>query len=86
MSDPFATRTRTPVDPAQTIFAIAPDDATDLDQPTLALNVATLGTVRVTTADGTTDEITILPGYAFPVRATRVWQTGTTATGIKGLA
>lgn len=85
MKNTFATRTRTPSDPAITVFAITPDDSKDLDQFTTALNVATLGTVRVTTVDGTTDEITIQPGVAFPIRAKRVWLSGTSATGIKGL-
>ncbi len=86
MPDAFATRTRTPSDPAITVFGITPDDSNDLAHATLALNVATPGTVRVTTVDGSTDDISIEPGHAFPIRVTRVWLTGTTATGIKGLA
>lgn len=82
----FANRTRTPSDPAITVFSITPDDSADLAQATLALNVATPGTVRVTTVDGATDDVSIAPGTAFPIRATRVWLSGTTATGIKGLA
>lgn len=86
MPDAFSTRMRTPSDPAVTIFSITPDDGADLVRVTSALNVATAGTVRVTTVDGSTDEITIQPGHAFPIRVTRVWLTGTTATGIRGLA
>ncbi len=85
MPNAFATRTRKPADPAITIFAITPDDTKDLTQITTALNAATPGTVRVTTLDGTTEELSIQPGLAFPVQVKRVWQTGTTATGIKGL-
>ena len=33
-----------------------------------------------------TADLTLRPGDAFPVRARRVWQTGTSATGIRGLA
>jgi hypothetical protein len=85
MPDAFANRSRTPSDPAVTVFNITPDDGTDLSHLTTALNVANPGTVRVTTEDGSVADITIHPGHAFPIRARRVWQTGTTATGIRGL-
>lgn len=85
MNNAFATRTRKPADPAITVFTISPDDTKDLTQVTTALNVATPGTVRVTTLDGTINELSIQPGLAFPIQVKRVWQTGTTATGIKGL-
>ena len=85
MPNAFANRHRNPSEPAITVFEITPDDATDLAQPTTALNVATEGTVRVTTVDGSTTAVMIYPGHAFPLRAARVWRTGTTATGIRGL-
>lgn len=86
MPDPFANRMRNPSEPAVTVFAITPDDGADLVHPTTALNVDTPGTVRVTTVDGSDSTINIQPGHAFPIRVARVWQTGTTATGIRGLA
>ena len=86
MPDSFANRHRTPTDPAVTVFEITPDDGVDLIRATIVLNVAHPGTVRVTTLDGTTSDVVIHPGHAFPIRATRVWLTGTTATGIRGLA
>lgn len=86
MPDTFANRTRRATDPAVTVFDIMPDDGADLGRWTIALNVATPGTVRLTTADGSVADITIHPGTAFPVRARRVWETGTSATGIRGLA
>lgn len=73
-------------DPATTIFDITPDDGADLATVTTAINVATPGTIRVTTIDGTTADLTVIRGEIFPIRARRVWQTGTTATGICGLA
>ncbi len=85
MSDAFSGQSRSMNDPAVTVFDILPDDATDLPQVTTALNVASPGTVRVTTVDGSTSDLSIHPGQAFPLRATRVWLTGTTATGIRGL-
>ena len=85
MPDAFAARHRSPSDPAFRVFEITPDDGTDLAEVTTALNVATPGTVRVTTADGSVADVSVHPGQAFPVRASRVWLTGTTATGIRGM-
>lgn len=85
MPQSFANRQRRPNDPAIRLIDITPDDLTDLAEPTNALNVATPGKVRITSIDGTTTDLTIHPGHAFPVRARRVWLTGTTATGIRGL-
>jgi len=85
MTDPFAHQTRSPADPATSVFDITPDDGTDLPSVATALNVATPGTVRVTLLDGATAELTVQSGQAFPVRAVRVWLTGTTATGIRGM-
>lgn len=86
MPNAFAHSHRRPTDPAVTVFDITPDDGADLAHATTALNVATPGTVRVTTVDGSTADITVHPGQAFPIRARRVWLTGTTATGLRGLA
>lgn len=86
MADMFQSQARSPGDPATRIFDVTPDDASDLPYVTVALNVASPGTVRVTTADGGVGEVSIHPGHAFALRVRRVWQTGTTATGIRGLA
>ena len=86
MPDGFANRTRTPSDPAVSLAEVTPDDAADLPRVGLALNVATPGTVRVTTQDGSVSDVQIHPGHAFPLRVRRVWATGTTATGIRVLA
>jgi len=86
MPDPFANRMRSPNDPAATIFDITPDDGADLAQSTTAFNVITPGTVRVTTMDGSIGTISMNPGHVLPIRVKRVWQSGTTATGITGLA
>ncbi|MEL6646231.1 MAG: hypothetical protein AAFY35_09940 [Pseudomonadota bacterium] len=72
--------------PASDLFDIVPDDGTDLSVATRALNVAASGTVRVTTVSGTTATIFVAAGLAFPVRAARIHATGTTATGLVGLA
>lgn len=85
MPDSFANSHRRPTDPAITVFDVSPDDGADLPHVTTALNVATPGVIRMTTVDGSTADLTVHPGHAFPVRARRVWLTGTTATGIRGL-
>lgn len=81
----FGTRHRRPTDPAIRVFEIVPDDGNDLAEVTSAINVATPGVVRITTEDGSTSDVMVHPGDAFPVRARRVWLTGTTATGLRGL-
>ena len=86
MSDAFAARVRSPAAPAVTHLDITPDDVEDLPHVTTALNVAAPGTVRVTMADGSVGDLTIHPGQPFFVRTSRDWLTGTSATGIRGLA
>lgn len=81
----YAGLAQTPADPASTLIDVTPSDTTDLSDVTSALNVATPGTVRVTTLDGSVTDVSVAPGYAFPLRVTRIWATGTTATGIRGL-
>ncbi|MGZ2260293.1 spike base protein, RCAP_Rcc01079 family [Roseobacter sp. A03A-229] len=83
--DKYSSFVRTPSLPAYGVQEITPSDTADLAEATLALNVASVGTVRVTTLDGTVSDVTIAPGEAFPLRVSRVWETGTTATGIRGL-
>lgn len=68
--------------PASRIYEITPDDGADLAIASRAINVAESGAVRVTTTGGTTATVYVAAGIPFPVRATRVWATGTTATGL----
>ncbi len=82
MSDPFANHAISLESPATLLVPVIPSDSTNLLQPSRALNVATSGTVRVTTTGGTTATVYIAAGIGFPVRAARIWATGTTATGI----
>ena len=70
--------------PAFPATEVARDDATDLPSPTIALAVASPGTVRITAIDGSVGDVTIAPGQAFPLRIIRVWATGTSVTGIVG--
>ena len=86
MSDPFENHNPGLESPATILVPVTPDDAADLTQPSRALNVATSGTVQVTTTAGTTATLYIAAGIGFPVRALRVWASGTTATGITALS
>lgn len=83
--DNFADQTVVLDSPAIGLSAITPDDTTDLPQTSRAINVAGSGAIRVTAADGTEGTIAVAAGTVFPIRAARIWATGTTATGIVAL-
>ena len=72
--------------PATGLLMVTPDDANDLLRVSRALNVGTGGAVRLTTIDGDTGTVHIAAGSTFPVRAVRIWATGTTATDIVALS
>jgi hypothetical protein len=83
--DKFAAYPDAPGLPATSLVEVVPDDAADLPHVVAGLNVATPGTVRVTTRDGTVGTVFVEAGIVFPLRIRRIWATGTTATGIRGL-
>ena len=68
--------------PPSHLKAVTPDDTNDLPDASRCINVAGSGAVRVTTVAGDTETIYVAAGITFPVRAARIWATGTTATGI----
>lgn len=72
--------------PATRAFNIIPDDAVDLAIATRALSVAETGFVQITTTHGDSARILVAAGVPFPIRAARVWSSGTTAAGIVGMA
>ena len=84
--DAFSSTTPGLQSPAMSIEEIVPSDTTDLSTITRAINVATAGTVRMITVDGTVGDVFVAAGGAFPVRAKRILATGTTAAGIRGLS
>lgn len=66
---------------------VTPSDTVDLTNVSRGLMVAVAGDVRVMLRDG--DAITLpalQPGTIYPIRASRVYSTSTTATGIKALS
>lgn len=72
--------------PAWDVFPITPSDSVDLEHATRAIRVAGAGNVVVVTAAGTTRTCAFLAGETRAIRASRVKSTGTTATGIEGMA
>ncbi len=85
MSDPFENFSSGLSSPATDLQEITPDDAQDLSVFPRALAVNTSGHVRVTAVGGSTATIYVVAGAPWPVRVSRVWATGTDATGIVGL-
>lgn len=85
MSDRFEGNQPGLQSPVTTIFEVTPDDFVDLPETTRCINVAATGAVRVTTIDGANGTIYVAAGIPFPLRASRIWATGTTATGIVGM-
>jgi hypothetical protein len=74
-------------EPAAHAAAITPNDAADLANATRFIRITVAGTLRVTMVGG--EDVTYLSGslalgVAHRLRVTRVFATGTTATGIFG--
>lgn len=72
--------------PARHAAAITPSNSVDLPSPTRGIWVGVGGSVKVDTAGG--DTVTFAgaaAGGVIPVRATRVYATGTTATNLVAL-
>lgn len=76
-------------DPASDIFAVTESDATaDPNGPFRGLVFGVAGAIKIQTSAGST---IVLPsgllavGIIHPIKITRVWSTGTTATSIYGV-
>jgi hypothetical protein len=85
MSDPFRNFTTSLESPPEGGFAITPDDSADLPVVTRGLNAGSAGAVRVTMRDGSEITLTVAAGVIVPLRAARVWASGTTAGALVGL-
>jgi hypothetical protein len=86
MTDHFEHHTPGLESPASRLAEITPNDTEDLAFVTRAIVVESAGHVQLVTAGGDTGRVFVASGVAFPIRARRVMATGTTATGIAGLA
>jgi hypothetical protein len=61
---------------------ITPDDTADLPFVSRGVNVAGAGSLRITTVRGDIATLHVAAGIILPIRASRIWAAGTTATGI----
>jgi len=86
MSDLFESHAPGLESPASHVMEVTPSDGADLIMTSRAINVAQSGLVQITTVSGSTATVYIAAGMAFPVRATRIWASGTTANGITVLS
>lgn len=62
--------------------AITPNDSADLPRTCKAIWVGGTGAIKVTTVDGDTLTFAAVPVGFFPVKAKRVFATGTAATSL----
>ncbi|MBM7045436.1 hypothetical protein [Rhizobium lusitanum] len=71
--------------PATHCALVTPSDTVDLTEITRAVAFTAAGTLKVTMQGGETVVIpsgALSPGQMNPMRVTRIWATGTTATGL----
>ena len=86
MADPFASSTPGLSSPGANAFAITGNDSADMTNATRGIYVGGAGDVKITMVGGGTVTFVAVPAGAFlPVRAARVFATGTTATSMVGL-
>lgn len=63
-------------------LGITPSDTVNLPSPTQAISVGVAGTVTVDMAGGQKNQLLTLPAGMFTIQVTKIYATGTTATGI----
>ena len=72
--------------PAKDAFAISGNDSTDLATFTRSIYVGGSGNIKLTTIDGSTVTFNgVIAGSIIPIRAKRIFPTGTSATNLIGL-
>ncbi len=72
------------LEPGLHAAAVTPADDADLTPTAKCLLIATGGDIKITTEGGDEVTLTVPAGYLL-VKVTRVWATGTTATGITAI-
>jgi hypothetical protein len=83
MADLFGHFAPTPTSPIEHAVAVTPHDSNDLANVTRTLYVGVSGDVKVDmVGSGTVTFTGLAAGLNHPIRATRVYATGTTATSI----
>jgi hypothetical protein len=71
-------------------YPITPSDSVDIQiagvtEGIASLYVSVAGDVKFTAIDGSVDTWAVTDNQIIPVAMKRVWSTGTTATGLKGI-
>ncbi len=84
--DQFKDHAQSLESPATRIAEIVPSDTDPLAFVTRAISVETAGHLQIVTSAGDAGRVFVAAGVPFPLRVTRVMATGTTASGIVGLA
>ena len=84
MSEPNYAQTAT--GPADFGFEITPSDSEDLAMITRSVFAAGAGVIKWHNAGGQEQHTTVVDGERVPIKARRILATGTTATGLEGLA
>ena len=86
MSDTFSTQQRGLESPGEHAIAVTPNDSVDLTYVTRGIYVGGTGTLKVTMLGGEAVTFTgLAAGVIHPIRASRIWSTGTSATTILGI-
>ena len=86
MADSFSSSMPGLSSPGANAFAVIGNDGTDLINATRGIYVGGAGDVKVTTVGGSTVTFAAVPaGGVLPVRAVRIFATGTTATNLIGM-
>lgn len=72
-------------DSAGGVALVTPSDTVDLTNATRAIRVETSGDVKLTTVLGQSVVCAFEAGETRAIKATRIWSTGTTCTGIEAM-
>ena len=86
MRDEFANHSTSLTSPLEAGGDISPDDAMDLPHSTRAIYVGQGGDLRVRLISGDTVTLTgVVEGMIYPLRADRIYASGTSAGALVGL-
>ncbi len=84
MPDHFKSTARSITSPALGAFVVSPSDSTNLASPIRAITLNAAGTLAWLNEDGVAQATALLPAGTYPLIATRILATGTTAAGLTG--
>lgn len=85
LADPFQGNQPGLDSPAFNAASVTPNDGADLANVARALYIGTAGNLKVTTKGGSEITFANVPAGILPVSVSRVWATGTAASGIIAL-